>query len=317
MRQMGRLEFTTPREAWGGEAASFTPLLGQDDMLEYLGETTGIGPLIAVEVEHSTAGHRSLDILAETADGRRVAIENQYGVADHDHLTRGLAYAVATKSIALIVIAEDHRDEFVSVVDYLNEIAGQASSEGILVWLVQVRAVRRQGDEVWSPEFVVQAEPNKWEAAVRRESTPVLSSLEEFYEKCATNADETWAETARRIIDDWLEREAAREFHGNVTQVSLYYRSPKHGPGGTNVLQVDYSGGLRICRGYVWETSGVFDESLEPTELDAKIREYFPQAIWAGQRYFIRVPDPDPEVVGEFSDWITARFDAASEVESL
>ena len=91
---MGRLEFTTPREAWGGEATSFTPLLAQEQMLDYLGRETGIGPLVLVETEHSTAGGRSLDILAETPDGRRVAIENQYGVADHDHLTRGLAYAV-------------------------------------------------------------------------------------------------------------------------------------------------------------------------------------------------------------------------------
>ncbi|MDK1039620.1 MAG: hypothetical protein QGD91_12030 [Actinomycetota bacterium] len=91
MDQMGRLEFTSPREAWGGEAESFTPLLAKADMLEYLGAETGIGPLTLVETEHTTAGSRSLDILAETIDGRRVSIENQYNRADHDHLTRGLA----------------------------------------------------------------------------------------------------------------------------------------------------------------------------------------------------------------------------------
>ena len=72
MSEMGRLEFTSPKEAWGGEATDFTPLLGQDHMLEYLGETTGIGRLAPVEIEHATAGSRSLDILAETEDGRRV-----------------------------------------------------------------------------------------------------------------------------------------------------------------------------------------------------------------------------------------------------
>lgn len=46
---MGRLEFSTPRKAWGGEAAAFTPLLGQDDILEYLGEAVGVGPLTVVE----------------------------------------------------------------------------------------------------------------------------------------------------------------------------------------------------------------------------------------------------------------------------
>lgn len=85
---MGRLEFCTPHEAWGGEASAFTPLLAENGMLEYLGEATGIGPLTLIEREHSTAGNRSLDILTETVDGRRVAIENQYNTADHDHLTR-------------------------------------------------------------------------------------------------------------------------------------------------------------------------------------------------------------------------------------
>jgi hypothetical protein len=102
---MGRLEFATPREAWGGEASSFTPYLASDELLEYLGMEIGIGPLTLVSREHPVTGGRSLDILAETGDGRRVAIENQYGVADHDHLTRGLAYAVATEAKALVVIA--------------------------------------------------------------------------------------------------------------------------------------------------------------------------------------------------------------------
>src|SRR5262245_61368663 len=111
--RMGRLEFATPRSAWGGEATDFTPLLADGDLLDYLGSECGVGPLVPIDVEHQTTGGRFLDILAETVDGRRVAIENQYNVVDHDHLTRGLAYAVATDARALIVIAEDHRDEFV------------------------------------------------------------------------------------------------------------------------------------------------------------------------------------------------------------
>jgi hypothetical protein len=54
MDGMGRLEFTTPRAAWGGEATAFTPLLAQEDILDYLGRETGIGPLALVEVEHAT-----------------------------------------------------------------------------------------------------------------------------------------------------------------------------------------------------------------------------------------------------------------------
>ncbi len=312
MSEMGRLEFTTPKAAWGGEATDFTPLLAQPEMLEYLGDATGIGPLTPVDVEHATAGNRSLDILAEMADGRRVSIENQYGVGDHDHLTRGLAYAVATDSAALIVVAEDHRDEFISVADYLNELAGQAATGGIRVWLVQVRAVRRQGDPVWSPEFVVHAEPNEWEAAMRREASSGFATLEQFYRKCEDVTGAEWAETAQIIMEQWLARPRAREFHGNKTLVSLYYPSPRHGEGGTNVLQLDIRGALRVARGYIWETSGVFDPDQEPRELDDAIHKAFPEALWVGQKHFLRVPDPEPKQVTEFADWLTATFDAAT-----
>ena len=51
-------------------------------------------------------------------------IENQCGRADHDHLTRGLAYAVAPpRARGLVVIAEQHRDEFRAVAEYLNDLA--------------------------------------------------------------------------------------------------------------------------------------------------------------------------------------------------
>lgn len=85
---------------------------------------------------------RSLDILAETTDGRRVAIENQYNAVDHDHLTRGLAYAVGHDACALI-IAEDHRPEFVAVADYLNrghEALGE--ERGIAVFVIKLTVER-------------------------------------------------------------------------------------------------------------------------------------------------------------------------------
>ena len=311
MSEMGRLEFTTPKLAWGGEATDFTPLLAQPEMLEYLGDETGIGLLTPIEVEHSTAGNRSLDILAETVDGRRVSIENQYGIGDHDHLTRGLAYAVATDSAALIVVAEDHRDEFISVADYLNELAGQAGTSGIRVWLVQVRAVRRQGDTVWSPEFVVHAAPNEWEAAIRRDTTPGFASLDEFYDKCADVTSVEWADTAQSITEEWLARPGANEDHKAKTQVALYYPSPRHGQSGVNVLQVNTNGTMHVCRGYIWEVSGVYDPGTEPTELDTAIRRLLPDAIWAGRNYFLRIPNPQPEQIAVFADWLTDRFDLA------
>lgn len=42
--RMGRLEFATPRLAWGGAARAFTPLLGDDDMLELDGRRVARWP---------------------------------------------------------------------------------------------------------------------------------------------------------------------------------------------------------------------------------------------------------------------------------
>ena len=297
---MGRLEFSPPRDAWGGEATAFTPLLAKEDMLAYLGEATGIGPLTLIETEHTTTGGRSLDILAETADGRRVAIENQYNTADHDHLTRGLAYAVATDSRALVVIAEGHREEFISVVEYLNEVAGTSPERSIQVWLVQVRAVRRVGDTIWSPEFVVRSQPNEWEAAIRRKVSPNLKSLEEYYSKCSSSE---WSANARALIEYWLGKPGTTEGHDAQSSVGLYHSSPRRPKKGTNVLQLGLDGGLTVCRGYIWQSSGVFDAEQNPDLLDEQIRKYFPDAVWRGKSYYIRI-DEHLDTVRGFLDWL-------------
>jgi hypothetical protein len=77
--------------------------------------------------------------LAETSVGRRVAIENQYHRVDHDHLTRGLAYAVGLDARALLVVAEDHGPEFAAIADYMDRCAEALGVErSIGVFLVAV-----------------------------------------------------------------------------------------------------------------------------------------------------------------------------------
>ena len=300
MSEMGRLEFSTPREAWGGEAVAFTPLLAAPEMLEYLGAETGIGPLHLVETEHATAGGRSLDILAETADGSSVAIENQYGVGDHDHLTRGLAYAVAAGCSILVVIAEEHRDEFVSVADYLNEAAENVDETPIRVWLVKVRATRRVGDTVWSPEFVVRAQPNEWEADVRKDLEPKLRDLDDFVER---TDDAEYASWARSLIDWWCEFPGASEGHDAKSTVALYLETASRPGKGTNVFQLRTNGIGYLCRDYLWQTAGLFDPDAEPVDLDDAIREHVPDAIWSERQAYIRVEGVNEGVRG-FLAWL-------------
>lgn len=133
-----------------------------------------------------------------------LVIENQYGKADHDHLTRGLAYAVARGARGLIVIAEEHRDEFRAVGEYLNTLAEKDEEHGIAVWLVEVAAVRI-GDSAWAPLFTPVVSPNAFVAKVSStagHSEDIPASLEEFYK---TFTDEQVRGATQQIVIKWLQ----------------------------------------------------------------------------------------------------------------
>ena len=86
-----------------------------------LGSAVGVDLASLGESEVPTAGGRRIDIVARDDEGSEFVVENQYGRSDHDHRTRGLAYAVARRARGLIIVAEEHRDEFKAVAQYLNE----------------------------------------------------------------------------------------------------------------------------------------------------------------------------------------------------
>ena len=183
-RAMGRVEFGSLRNAWKGEASDFTPLLAEQ--LDAVGDAIGVDLLAIGKAEVATAGGRSIDIVAQSADGPEFVIENQYGRADHDHLTRGLAYAVARGARGLVVVAENHRDEFRAVAQYLNDMAELDLERGIAVWLVEAKAVRI-GDSAWAPLFVTAAGPNAFTAKVEQaKRAERATTIEEFFDLCET-----------------------------------------------------------------------------------------------------------------------------------
>ena len=161
---MGRVEFGRLTEAWKGEAADFTPLLAE--RLDEIGTAIGVDLVAIGKTEVPTTGGRRIDIVAEGIDGTSFVIENQYGRSDHDHLTRGLAYAVAPpRARGLVVIAEEHRDEFRAVAEYLNDLAELDPEKGIRVWLVEARAVRIDRSP-WAPLFDTIVRPNNFTASI-------------------------------------------------------------------------------------------------------------------------------------------------------
>lgn len=200
MSEMARLMFGRLTEAWKGEAADFTPLLAEQ--LDMIGAEIGVDLASIGQSEVLTAGGRRIDIVAQGEDGSEFVIENQYGRADHDHLTRGLAYAVARRARGLIVVAEEHRDEFRAVAQYLNELAELDPERGVAVWLVEARAVRI-GESPWAPLFAAVVEPNVFTASVEqaKQTESPLPSLEEFWS--TFDSPPTLAAT-KKVADAWL-----------------------------------------------------------------------------------------------------------------
>jgi hypothetical protein len=288
------------RGVWLSEAADFTPWLSEN--LDFLGDL-GLGQLSLVQVEARLPGlGRSLDILAETSDGRRVAIENQYSAVDHDHLTRGLAYAVGHEARALIVVAEEHRPEFVAVADYLNRGQEALGDEhGIAVFLVQLQVERI--DNAYIPRFAVLSQPNAWRAAVAASESGRLAGADDFVTAC----DEGIRPLAGQILDDWEELPGSSMRFGKAT-VSLNLRNPFKGDSGsTSVLVLYTSGQLTLNRGYLIDGGMAPEESRD--DLDEQIRMLFPSSRWGEKSYYVTTPPPpDPAAVQAFAHSLQHQF---------
>ena len=110
MTTNSKIEFLEPidiRKVWSKEDKNFTPWIANPEVMAKLLEQCGIdydGEL-NIKTEVTRPGNkRKLDVLVESTSGDRFAIENQFNEADHDHMTRALAYAVGLEAKAVIII---------------------------------------------------------------------------------------------------------------------------------------------------------------------------------------------------------------------
>lgn len=253
---MARLKFGKLTDAWKGEAADFTPLLAQQ--IDALGEAIGVDLSSIAESEVPTAGGRRIDILATELDGTEFVIENQYGRADHDHLTRGLAYAVARHARGLVVVAEEHRDEFRAVAQYLNELAERDLANGISVWLVEAKAVQIGGSP-WAPLFTAVVEPNAFTANVEqaKQTEGPLPTLDEFWRMF--DSDETLA-ACRTVVDAWAKAGYRRRLGPN--HIVLEAKGPS--TNGLRTVIALYADGRAMVpfHSYAGKNSGIAIEPL-------------------------------------------------------
>jgi len=137
------LESVDIRRVWSKEDKNFTPWIADPSVMAKLLDQCGIdydGEL-SIRQEVALPGYkRKLDVLVESTSGDKIAIENQFNEADHDHMTRALAYAVGLEAKAVIVVAEAFRPEFIDLANYLNSSALAYQEKGIPVFWLQLNS---------------------------------------------------------------------------------------------------------------------------------------------------------------------------------
>jgi hypothetical protein len=198
-------------------------------------------------------------------------IENQYGRADHDHLTRGLAYAVARRARGLVVVAEEHRDEFRAVAQYLNEMAEHDPERGVAIWLVEARAVRI-GESPWAPLFTCVVEPNVFTASVeqQRQQESPLRSDDDFWD---TFDDASVLDATRQVVAEWLKAGHRRRLGPN--HVVLEARGPSAG-GYRTVVAIYATGSVMVpFHSYEGKNSGIPVPELMSPEFRASADRLF------------------------------------------
>jgi len=167
MTELGRLErITNIRSCWPDEACDFTPWLAEEENLSLLAEQLGFGADgFELEGMEINVGPFRADILcrdANSAEGERILIENQYGKTDHDHLGKLITYSSGLKARTVVLICEEVRQEHRAALDWLNEI----TDEDHRFFAVCVQLFRI-GNSPAAPKFEIVVQPNDWAKTVK------------------------------------------------------------------------------------------------------------------------------------------------------
>lgn len=166
---LGKLKKVDLRSIWNNEAKDFSTWLSKEENLFSLGEEIGID-LSLIETEASV-GRYSVDILAEEENtGRKIIIENQLEITDHDHLGKIITYASGYDAEIILWIVKDVRDEHKQAIDWLND----HTDEKINLFIIKIE-LWKIGESPVAPKFQVISKPNDWAKALRGSSKSNLT----------------------------------------------------------------------------------------------------------------------------------------------
>jgi len=167
--QLGKLKKIDLRKVWVNEPRQFSKWLSKEENLNLLGEEIGID--ISFIKAEANVGRYNVDILAEEENsGRKIIIENQLEITNHDHLGKIITYASGYDAEIIIWIVKDVRDEHKQAIDWLNEHTDSKANFFIVkIELWQI------GDSPIAPKFQIISKPNDWAKILREPGTNKLT----------------------------------------------------------------------------------------------------------------------------------------------
>lgn len=197
---LGALNYLSLKTVWPHEERDFTPWLSQEANLAELSKSLGLDEL-QFEAAEVPVGPYTADILARSASGEYVVIENQFGKTDHDHLGKLVTYGATLGASTLIWIAETFSDEHRKAVEWLNE-----NTDDSMSFFAVKPEVIKIDDSKPAIRFNVVCQPNEVvRAAALAKSTNDMSAAQRtqlefwtlFREKLLSSRIVTSAQAAR------------------------------------------------------------------------------------------------------------------------
>lgn len=161
---LGKVKQVDLRSIWKHEASDFTNWLAEAENFQALADKVGID--MQVLKTEANVGSFSADILAEESNtGKKIIIENQLDVTNHDHLGKLITYASGLEASYVIWIFKEIREEHRRAIDWLNEV----TDEELNIFAIKME-VWKIGESVPAPVFNVICAPNGWQKAYKRNS---------------------------------------------------------------------------------------------------------------------------------------------------
>jgi hypothetical protein len=173
--QLAELEEVDVRTVFQHDGDGFSGWLAGN--LDQLAKELGITGLRDVGRDIGV-GSFTVDILAQTDKGRRVAISHQLEPSDHMHLGQVVSFAAGLDLSAVIWITTKISEEHRAVLDWLNA----HSDDEVRFFAVELRLLRI-GNSLPAAVFQVGVKPNDWQKVARqrqRVNSPFNSRMREF-----------------------------------------------------------------------------------------------------------------------------------------